>query len=89
MLQAEDVSHPTNGVCKNGIGHGVPILEGPGKYGGGLGGGGGSLKSPKLFRAKIVETERGVSLEFGKFVALISFSGMLTALCSPWKWQFS
>ena len=32
-------------------------------------------KSQKFFRAKIVETERGVSLEFGKFVALISFSG--------------
>ena len=42
-----------------------------------MGGGGGGLKSPKLFRAKIVETERGVSLEFGKFVALISFSGLL------------
>lgn len=60
----------TNGVCTNGLGHGVPILEGgqkSSKYG--------DLKSPKLFRAKIVETERGVSLEFGKFVALISFSG--------------
>ena len=52
-------------------------MEGHGKYGAGIGGGGGGLKSPKLFRAKIVETERGVSLEFGKFVALISFSGLL------------
>ncbi len=35
------------------------------------------VKSPKLFRAKLIETERGISLEFGKFVALISFSGKI------------
>ncbi len=71
MFQPDDVvGLASNGVCTNGLGHGVPTLEGgakSAKYG--------ELKSPKLFRAKIVETERGVSLEFGKFVALISFSG--------------
>jgi hypothetical protein len=58
-------------VCTNGFGHhGIPTLDGPSKFPGMKG-----SKSQKLFRAKIVETERGVSLEFGKFVALISFSG--------------
>jgi hypothetical protein len=72
FFQPDEVSHATNGVCTNGLGHhGIPILEGPpSKFGSKK-----EPKSPKLFRAKIVETERGVSFEFGKFVALISFSG--------------
>lgn len=68
----------TNGVCTNGFGQhgGIPTLEGPSKFPGPKGG-----KGQKLFRAKIVETERGVSLEFGKFVALISFSGKKHFYC--------
>ena len=49
--------------------------SGHGGGGGRGGGGGGGAKRP--LRATLLRGERGISIEFGKFVALISISGWL------------
>ena len=50
---------------------GKNAVNGPALGGGGGGGAGGR----KRFKARLLTGERGVSVEFGKFVALVSISG--------------
>ncbi len=54
-----------------------------------LGGLGATIKrsrtKKKAFRARLLHGERGISLEFGKFVALISISGMSVRPSIPWS----
>ena len=72
---------------------GKNAVNGPALGGGGGGGGAGGRKR---FKARLLTGERGVSVEFGKFVALVSISGKKFVgfyICStgekPWQAQVS